>query len=154
MQLRAVNAILTSLDRIRSYPNALIISTSNMLSGQDDSSTIDAAFLSRCDMKVYIGHPEEQAVYEILRSCVKEMVRIGAVSDAEEESDRAYAKDLDTGLVRAARELVGSSGRLLRKIPVLAYMKFSGRKGIKLDAYLSKIVDMYGITKDKALKTF
>lgn len=39
--LRATNALLTGLDRLRSYPNVLVMCTSNML------GSIDTAFLSR-----------------------------------------------------------------------------------------------------------
>lgn len=39
--LRATNALLTGFDRLKSFPNVLVLCTSNMI------SSIDAAFLSR-----------------------------------------------------------------------------------------------------------
>jgi hypothetical protein len=143
--LRAVNAILTSLDRIRVFPNALIITTSNMMTSNDDSSAIDAAFLSRCDMKVFVGEPCEEAVYDIVRSCIVEFARVGIVT-ADDALGVSFddAREAKSDLYRAASRLHGASGRLLRKIPVLAYMKFGGRKNIPMSAFLEKMVEERG----------
>lgn len=76
--LRAVNAILTSLDRLKRHSNCLVITTSNMMAS-GGTETIDAAFLSRCDMKILVPNPGIRARYDILRGCVNEMVRVGIV---------------------------------------------------------------------------
>lgn len=47
--MRAVNALLTSLDRLRSFPNVLVLSTSNL------TSSVDVAFLDRADLKLFVG---------------------------------------------------------------------------------------------------
>ncbi|KAK3677613.1 hypothetical protein LTR78_002463 [Recurvomyces mirabilis] len=68
--LRATNQLLTALDRIRRLPNVLVLCTSNLI------SEIDQAFLDRVDIKQHIPSPSAEAVYEILRSCLNEMIRI------------------------------------------------------------------------------
>ncbi|KAK4561007.1 hypothetical protein LTR86_004962 [Recurvomyces mirabilis] len=67
--LRATNQLLTALDRIRRLPNVLVLCTSNLI------SEIDQAFLDRVDIKQHIPSPSAEAVYEILRSCLNEMIR-------------------------------------------------------------------------------
>ena len=47
--MRVVNAVLTQLDQLKSYPNVLVIATSNV------TGRIDLAFVDRADMKVHIG---------------------------------------------------------------------------------------------------
>ena len=51
---RAVNALLTHLDRLRTCPNVLILATSNL------AAAVDAAFIDRADIKAYIGPPGPQ----------------------------------------------------------------------------------------------
>ncbi|OXB71807.1 UNVERIFIED_CONTAM: hypothetical protein H355_011111 [Colinus virginianus] len=67
--LRVVNALLTQLDTLRSYPNALVLTTSNL------TEKIDPAFLDRADIKQYIPNPSRHCRYEILKECVEELVR-------------------------------------------------------------------------------
>lgn len=50
---------------LRSYRNVFILATSNLIQG------IDAAFLDRADVRLYIGLPNPQARYEILRSSLE-----------------------------------------------------------------------------------
>lgn len=68
--IRAVNALLTQLDQIKRYPNVLILTTSNV------TEAIDIAFVDRADIKKYIGHPNERAIYKIYSSCLKELMRV------------------------------------------------------------------------------
>ena len=63
--IRVVNALLTQLDQLKRYSNALVLTTSNL------TGAIDAAFIDRADIKQYIGHLAGGAV-QILRSCVHE----------------------------------------------------------------------------------
>lgn len=68
--IRVVNALLTQLDHIKRYPNVLILTTSNV------TEAIDLAFVDRADIKQYIGHPSEIAIYKIYQSCIKELVKV------------------------------------------------------------------------------
>lgn len=49
--LRAVNALLTQLDGLKRFPNAMVLATTNL------SAALDVAFLDRADIKCYIGVP-------------------------------------------------------------------------------------------------
>jgi len=71
--VRSVNALLTQLDKLSRYENVMILATSNI------TGAIDVAFLDRADMRQYIGPPSLRARYEILRSCVLELARVGIV---------------------------------------------------------------------------
>jgi len=53
--VRAVNALLTALDSLKSFPNVMLLTTSNI------TEAIDAAFVDRADIKIYLGPPELQA---------------------------------------------------------------------------------------------
>ncbi|CAM9928638.1 unnamed protein product, partial [Phaeothamnion confervicola] len=75
--VRVVNAVLTQLDRLRSRNNVLVMATSNV------SKALDVAFLDRADIKLYMGLPPTRARYDILRSCMHELMRVGIVDRAE-----------------------------------------------------------------------
>jgi SpoVK/Ycf46/Vps4 family AAA+-type ATPase len=47
--IRAVNALLTQLDQLKRFPNAMVLTTSNI------TEAIDLAFVDRADIKAYIG---------------------------------------------------------------------------------------------------
>ena len=49
--MRAVNSLLTSLDRLRSFPNVLVLATTNL------TASVDDAFVDRVDLKLHIGMP-------------------------------------------------------------------------------------------------
>jgi len=66
--VRVVNAVLTSLDGLRRLPNVLLLCTSNLV------DSVDAAFIDRIDMKVYIGPPPLRARFAILQSCLVEIM--------------------------------------------------------------------------------
>eukprot|EP00978_Attheya_sp_CCMP212_P008637 scaffold20299_cov53-Attheya_sp.AAC.3 len=76
--IRAVNALLTSIDRLKRYPNVIIMTTTNI------TGSVDVAFVDRADIKQYIGLPILEARYEILRSCCVELIRVGIVSSIDE----------------------------------------------------------------------
>jgi len=40
---------------------------------------LDLAFVDRADIKQYIGHPSPRAVYAILSSCIKELMRAAVI---------------------------------------------------------------------------
>lgn len=70
--IRVVNALLTQLDNLRSRPNCMVLTTSNI------TGAIDVAFVDRADIKAFIGPPGLLARYGILRSCVLELLSKGA----------------------------------------------------------------------------
>lgn len=75
--VRVVNALLTQIDALRARENVLILTTSNI------TDAIDVAFVDRADIKQFIGLPSHWARYEILRSCVNELIRVGIVTATE-----------------------------------------------------------------------
>lgn len=99
--IRAVNALLTGLDQLQQYPNVLVLTTTNLLNkgkkskragaiGSGTTGAVDSAFIDRVDMKIHVGLPILQARYEILRSCIEELVRVGIVQ---------YGDDHDVAIV-------------------------------------------------------
>ena len=133
--VRAVNSVLTSLDSIRGYRNVMILTTTNI------TDSIDTAFVDRVDLKQYVGYPCLEARYEILKSCLQELIRVGIVSnslqglqsfsfaidavDQQREKNLTVKKDYDEILLlqcaKAAKDL---SGRSLRKIPFQSHAFF------------------------------
>uniref|UniRef100_A0A7S1KTF0 AAA+ ATPase domain-containing protein n=1 Tax=Percolomonas cosmopolitus TaxID=63605 RepID=A0A7S1KTF0_9EUKA len=79
--IRVVNAVLTQIDNLRQQKNVLIVCTSNI------TEAIDVAFVDRADIKQYIGLPSEHARYQILKSCVEELIRCKIVAPAQELPD-------------------------------------------------------------------
>ena len=129
--LRVVNALLTQLDSIKNAPNVLILTTSNI------TGAIDLAFVDRADIKQYVGPPSQGAIYQILHSCVVELVRTGLVGSergqlvslrelklAGWESGPATFHSLQ--LWEIASLCTGMSGRTIRKMAFLALALFSG----------------------------
>jgi pachytene checkpoint protein 2 len=73
--LRATNQLLTALDRLRGLPNIIVLCTSNLI------GSIDQAFLDRVDIKQLIPPPSPEAIYNIFRSCLNELVRSSLVDN-------------------------------------------------------------------------
>ncbi|XP_049537416.1 pachytene checkpoint protein 2 homolog [Anopheles darlingi] len=144
--IRVVNAVLTQLDRIRRFPNAFVLATSNMM------NIIDTAFLDRADFVQYIGYPTEPAIYEIYRMALQELIDVKIIQEEEEEEDPAkrqiipsYTEATQPGrcpctvaefLLQLVRVSEGLSGRALRKIPFLAHALFVKRKTETLLNYM------------------
>ena len=126
-------------DQLKSYPNAMVMTTSNV------TGKIDLAFVDRADMKVFIGLPGASAVYDILKTAVDELIRSKIISSNESPvSTQKFFKDpekqiiqrfinaimkgseseLEMRLIKIAKEAQGLSGRALRKIPFIAHVKF------------------------------
>eukprot|EP00980_Cylindrotheca_fusiformis_P003132 scaffold721_cov131-Cylindrotheca_fusiformis.AAC.22 len=133
--MRAVNSLLTSLDKLRPFPNVLVMATTNLhLTG-----TVDAAFVDRCDLLVHVPMPPEKARYQILLSCMTELVRVGIVL-ADDESVLVPYSDLSglqsssssivdtpgyrSSLLGCAHTSEGLSGRSLRRLPLQAHAKY------------------------------
>ncbi|WJX39186.1 nucleolar component of the pachytene checkpoint [Trifolium repens] len=133
--IRVVNALLTQMDKLKSSPNVIILTTSNI------TAAIDIAFVDRADIKAYVGPPTLQARYEILRSCLQELMRSGILTSFEDcknivlpnyasAKQRMNTPDfhepttsaqLCKQLVETAEACEGMSGRSLRKLPFLAH---------------------------------
>ncbi|EJD54036.1 P-loop containing nucleoside triphosphate hydrolase protein [Auricularia subglabra TFB-10046 SS5] len=135
--LRVVNALLTQLDKLKRRKNVLIISTSNL------TKAIDDAFMDRADIVQYIGLPSSDAIYEILRSCLLELMRTGIVEKLDvptavlarqpPDADTLAAHEhlrrsvlVGTRLEIMASRCTGMSGRSLRRLPVLSHARYIG----------------------------
>jgi len=122
--IRAVNALLTEIDKIKYQPNVLILTTSNITDG------IDSAFCDRADIKMLISTPSSEEIHQIYRSTIGELYDKGIVDTGPNESD---------DVLRALSDLSeGLSGRTLRKVPFLSLLQHEvdGEKVIKLEQYL------------------
>lgn len=79
--LRAVNALLAAIDRLRCRPNVTVFCTSNLI------KAVDPAFLDRIDIKQHIPDPGPRGRYEILRSCYLELARCGIIAPVRRPSE-------------------------------------------------------------------
>jgi len=118
--------LLTQLDRMRRYPNVLILATSNL------SECLDEAFLDRADMKRKVSLPSSTAAYSILKSCVLELQRINLIDGS------GLSLTDSESLMNISRKCAGFSGRALRKLPVLAYSQTATEK-IGLSEFLDAL---------------
>ena len=161
--VRVVNALLTQIDALRRYKNALVLTTSNL------TGAIDAAFVDRADIKQYIGPPRVAARYQILASCAHELRRAAVLGDFGDllphasvapllgatpptfaqvaalrvEGASASAPRHSMMLERVAELCDGLSGRALRKLPFLAHAMFAPEgladEPLPLDAFLDAL---------------
>ncbi|KNA18522.1 hypothetical protein SOVF_069910 [Spinacia oleracea] len=132
--IRVVNALLTQLDKLKSSPNVIIMTTSNI------TAAIDIAFVDRADIKAYVGPPTLQARYEILRSCLHELLRSGILKNLKDKAldiltfpnlkEKLQSSEMQEAeasltmsrqLFEVAEACDGLSGRSLRKLPFLAH---------------------------------
>ena len=122
--------MLTSIDRLKRYKNVIVLTTSNI------TGTIDLAFVDRADMKVYVGTPNLEARYEILRSCVNELLRVGIISGNGCEEIHHFTKEsANKNLIEIARLAEGLSGRSLRKMPLKCHTYYI-RNDVNIDEYM------------------
>ena len=66
--VRAVNSLLTQLDRLVESENIFVLATSNIL------SCIDSAFVDRMDLVVCVNAPSIEQIYCILRESLEELI--------------------------------------------------------------------------------
>lgn len=125
--VRVVNAVLTQIDQLKRYPNILIFTTSNL------TGAIDLAFVDRADIKQYIGFPSKAAIYKIFSSCVDELKKTRMVL-----SDISF-EEQNKKLKQACEAGSGLSGRTLRKIPFLAFVKYITNNSVSMDTFLSAL---------------
>jgi SpoVK/Ycf46/Vps4 family AAA+-type ATPase len=142
--IRVVNALLTQIDQIRRHTNVVIMATSNL------TDCIDVAFLSRADIRQFIGPPSERARYAILKSCVDELIDKGLVTpgydllDIEDCSkfDRALLATFKSAavLLQASAETNGFSGRILRRLPFLAFVFGKLQAPVSLESFMQALL--------------
>ncbi|KAL3311630.1 Pachytene checkpoint protein 2 [Cichlidogyrus casuarinus] len=120
--LRVVNSMLTHIDRLRRFPNVLIMTTSNV------TGVLDSAFLDRADLRLFIGNPTIPATYSILRSCLSELCRVGIIRepsamimDVKYLKNNSLLNEISKKLAAFASKCQGLSGRSIRKLPLLAH---------------------------------
>ncbi|GLU21538.1 hypothetical protein SLE2022_376710 [Rubroshorea leprosula] len=153
--IRVVNALLTQMDKLKSSPNVIVLTTSNI------TSAIDIAFVDRADIKAYVGPPTLQARYEILRSCLQELMRTEIISDIQDSEcamlpnyvtlkeifNSTEIQDVQTTLplckqlLKAAEACEGLSGRSLRKLPFLAHAALANPYCCDPSKFLSTMVE-------------
>ncbi|KAL8465588.1 hypothetical protein ACS0TY_034903 [Phlomoides rotata] len=155
--IRVVNALLTQMDKLKSSPNVIILTTSNI------TAAIDIAFVDRADIKAYVGPPTLQARYEILRSCLAELLRTGILSNSEfKDGDKliipsftclreqlnsavtpeaASPFNIGKQLLAAAEACEGLSGRSLRKLPFLTHATLANSFGSAPGKFLCKLIE-------------
>ena len=127
--------------------------------------------MDRADIKQYVGHPSQAAVYQILHSCLQELSRAGVVMDTRGEPCLSYRQlqllqETPGGATKSSRQLWsvagkcrGLSGRSIRKIAFLALALFSSasdRGSVPLSEFLvsldkavdRQIKDREELTKD------
>lgn len=147
--MRAVNALLTSLDRLRSFPNVLVLATSNI------TEAVDVAFLDRADLKLQIGLPIVEARYEIFRSCLMELVRVGIIEpdDNDEKENRLLLCELrdvcksadgdavlSRPLLKCAEAAEGLSGRSLRRLPLQSHALYVQSSGhVSMESFIEAL---------------
>jgi DNA polymerase III delta prime subunit len=151
--LRVTNELLIALDKIRHSQNIMVFCTTNLQSAlvrvvevdyARRESNIhlltklqDSAFLDRVDIIERIPNPSSAASYEILRSCLNELLRCGIIQNSldiviiEDEEERdifpplaAVRCSVDAyssakRLLSIAERCAGLSGRALRRLPYL-----------------------------------
>lgn len=156
--IRVVNALLTQMDKLKSSPNVIVLTTSNI------TAAIDIAFVDRADIKAYVGPPTLQARYEILRSCLEELLRTGILSYSQmqdgvglqslpnyctlkEKLSVAVTQEPQTSLhlcqqlFEVAEASEGLSGRSLRKLPFLTHAALSNPSTCELNKFLCTMRD-------------
>jgi SpoVK/Ycf46/Vps4 family AAA+-type ATPase len=72
--VRAVNSLLTQLDKLVASENIFVLATSNVL------SCIDSAFVDRMDLVVRVNAPSVEQIYCILRESLQELIQNGLIS--------------------------------------------------------------------------
>jgi pachytene checkpoint protein 2 len=113
--MRAVNTLLTALDRLRHHMNIIILCTSNLISAlvSDYGSNVefvvsirrvnkfhiqDSAFIDRIDIKQFIPHPNATIIYEIYKSCFENLNKCGVIEGLTFDVIQLNPQDPETPL--------------------------------------------------------
>ena len=119
--VRAVNALLTEIDKIKHRPNVIIMTTSNI------TNSIDSAFVDRADIKLLVPPPTQNEIFLIYKSAIDELA-LKHIIDQKSLND----VDLRSELKQACEMSLGLSGRTLRKIPFLTLLSMDVSKQVGL----------------------
>ena len=137
----AVNELLTGMDRIKYQKNVLFLTTSNI------TDLIDLAFLSRADIKQYIGLPTLSAVNFIYRSILEELQKKGVIRNLSlDKNNNGRGEESDSDIIFHLADqsvMAGFSGRTLRKIPFIALSYTPLLDGIEKEElfhFMSKVI--------------
>ncbi|KAE8356648.1 cytochrome C1 family-domain-containing protein [Aspergillus coremiiformis] len=150
--VRAVNALLTGLDRLKTHPNVVVICTSNLI------TALDQAFLDRVDIKQFIPYLSNRAIYGIYKECLEELSRCGIIEGSSFDVVQVNPENPQTALQYverametlmlptfdemvlnyqmfpdavpkqvgdAASESINLSGRTIRRLPGLSLVLYS-----------------------------
>lgn len=147
--IRVVNCILGEIDKLKQFPNVLVLATSNV------TKVIDEAFLDRSDLCLLIDTPTKKAIYVILRNGFLELIQVGIIVDSVipvdvdelEFTDCAKSKQLWEICVKCS----GSSGRKLNRILFVVHALYVKSIGVSLDYYLN-CLQVYIHSKDFAIE--
>jgi hypothetical protein len=150
--LRATNAFLTGLDRTKRYPNIVFLCTSNLL------SSLDAAFLDRCGLKVEVDLPSLASQYAILRGRIHRLISRGIIlseavlpSYRDAEIERNVDPELPGSKIMHILKLINSipaisdpseggiSGRSLTQLPEQALLRYLRGEDCELEMALELI---------------
>ncbi|KAF8362923.1 pch-2 [Pristionchus pacificus] len=119
--IRAVNALLTQLDKLRRLPNVFVLCTSNL------GDSIDGALIDRSDISRVVPIPGEKALTAIYRSCIQQLIKIGVISPTIDTV-------VDSCCAILSSSSLSLSARSIRQIPAVAYAKCgNSRKERKID---------------------
>ncbi|KAA8643659.1 putative pachytene checkpoint component Pch2 [Aspergillus tanneri] len=149
--VRAVNALLTGLDRLKHHCNVIVVCTSNLI------TALDQAFLDRVDIKQFIPHLSNRTIYGVYKECLEELSRCGIIGGASFDvvqvnpddpftalqyvesptenltipsfdemllNYQMFADAVPKQLADAACESVGLSGRTIRRLPAMSLVMY------------------------------
>jgi hypothetical protein len=144
--VRAVNALLTQLDKLKTRSNVIIMATSNII------ECLDEAFMDRVDWSIRIPLPSIRVAYTMLVKATNELMRVHLISPfvmlAEYE-----AVELTSGyhhslkLLDVCKEAEGISGRALKRLPFLAYTRSTKPD---IDTFLANLsIEIRRLSNDK-----
>ncbi|KNC83629.1 hypothetical protein SARC_04128 [Sphaeroforma arctica JP610] len=143
--VRAVNAMLTQLDKLAMYANILIIATTNL------TGALDAAFVDRADLCVQIALPNTSIRYEILRRSLQDLIRCRIISTDSNSSDVGLIRPYHTltensspgsqALLRIAKDCENLSGRALKRLAFVTHLSCAQQTDIPLSRFLEQLAE-------------
>ncbi|KAF7634232.1 AAA domain-containing protein [Meloidogyne graminicola] len=114
--IRAVNAMLTQLDRLKRFSNVFILCTSNI------ERALDSAFVDRIGLILCFKSPKSEVINSILINCINEMKRVKGLFVNDELTN--LSKEFECQIIRKISsncQTAKLSGRTIRKLPTIAY---------------------------------
>ncbi|PYH36850.1 putative pachytene checkpoint component Pch2 [Aspergillus neoniger CBS 115656] len=176
--IRAVDAVLTGLDKLKEHSNVIVVCTSNLI------TALDQAFLDRVDIKQYIPQLSSRPIYNTYKDCLEELSQSGliegvsfdvvqvtpddpptALQYVEQAAKhltlptfdevllhyRSFPDAIPTLLANAVFESEGLSGRTVRRLPALSLILYSN--GTRCDIRTAIEALRMGIASEWQAKT-